>query len=274
MIQPIVSTKSIIETLRMIGVQPSKSLGQNFLMDQKIINTIITQCNGYQDILEIGSGLGALSIPLINQGKNITIVEFDIRLAKFLELLVDDNLSKGQVQIFNEDFLRFTLTDNFTSGMIVSSLPYKSASPILHRLITEYLNVWEKGVFIMQKEVIDKIDCVAPKATYWSQFIKYFYDLNNVIKKIPANAFYPQPKVDSSVIVLTRKSDRPQINPTEWSKFLHLMFKSPRKMVGKIIKDIDDTQIRLLKNKRPGELTIEELEAIYRLSSEIPLDKN
>jgi len=247
----------------MIGVQPSKSLGQNFLTDQNVIDKIIAQCSQHQNILEIGSGFGALSIPLINQGKNLTIVEFDKRLAEFLQQVIRVNQHEAKVQIFDEDFLRFKLTDNFTSGMVISSLPYQSASPILHRLIIEYFHLWDKGVFIMQKEVIDKIDCVAPRATYWSQFIKYYYDLSDVIKKIPGNAFYPQPKVDSSVIVLIRKSDRPIINPIEWSKFLHLIFRSPRKMIGKIIKDMNDPRIGLLKNKRPGELTLNELEKIY-----------
>lgn len=220
-------------------VRAKKALGQNFLKDQAIARLMaesVDVTSGDQ-IIEIGSGMGALtqSLALLctSQNAHLTAVEFDIDLIPILKSKIAEN---EYVKIVNANILNYL--DNFKVPenahlKIIGSLPYNITSPLLHRLIkTEPMP--KTCVFLIQKEVAQKICKQAPESNYLSVFVQTFYTMS-ILKIVDRNLFSPVPKVDGAIIKLVRKpSDLISRDISRYEKFLHRAFSSPRKMLNKV----------------------------------------
>ena len=129
-----------------------KKWGQNFLIDPNVINKITSSINikSTDNVLEIGPGKGAITIPLANKVKNMTAIEIDSNLCDILNKKNIPNL-----EIVNDDVLKIDLSQ-INSNIIVGNLPYYITTPILFKIFKSKLN-WEKIFFLMQKEVAERI---------------------------------------------------------------------------------------------------------------------
>mgnify|MGYP006147957109 CR=1 FL=1 len=257
-------------------IKPKKALGQNFLIDNNILNKIIklTEINN-SNILEIGPGTGNLTKKIIAQKpKNLILVEKDQELAKELK----NTLGKfNKLKIFNKDILKFDIEKYVQkNSIIIGNLPYNISSQILIKLIKfkSWLPKYKKLILMFQKEVADKILANYNTTDYGrlSIIIAARLKITNRFDVSP-NSFYPVPKVKSSVLVF-----EPIINTNykiknieNLEKITQIFFSRKRKMINKAFNKIFEKPFLVAKkinvnlDVRPSELTKNEYFKIAKL---------
>jgi 16S rRNA (adenine1518-N6/adenine1519-N6)-dimethyltransferase len=189
-----------------------KSLGQNFLIDQNILNNIVSAADLTPDsgVIEIGPGIGSLTERIAKKAKNVVAFEIDQRLIPILEETLEpyDN-----AKVINQDVLEAdihsVIKENFTDGqdiMVVANLPYYVTTPIILKLLNDNLPI--RGIVIMiQKEVADRIAAKPSTKEYGSLSIaiQYFAEAETVMT-VPHTVFIPKPNVDSAVIKIKKRT--------------------------------------------------------------------
>ncbi|KEI35557.1 SSU rRNA (adenine(1518)-N(6)/adenine(1519)-N(6))-dimethyltransferase [Francisella sp. W12-1067] len=218
-----------------------KSLGQNFLQDENIIQKIVqlANLNKNDTVLEIGPGLGALTRHLLTKSNNVNVVEFD---GTIIESLLDNCKAYGEPTVFNEDFLKFD-TDKLTTSnnkiKLIGNLPYNISTPILFKVITLGDKVVDAH-FMLQKEMVDRIISLPNTKVYGrlSVILQYHFTCSCILK-IPPEVFYPKPKVDSAIIRLKPRVDKPYLkNQDFFEKLVKLSFAQRRKTLHNNLKEI------------------------------------
>jgi len=232
--------------------KPKKSLGQNFLIDNNIINKIIQLFDANNNnIVEIGPGTGNLTKKIIEQNpKSLVLIEKDKELANYLKtkLAGHENL-----KIFNEDILKFELEDNIKKdSIIIGNLPYNISSQILAKLIKfkKWLPKYKKLILMFQKEVADKILAKHNLSSFGRLAI-----LTNARLKITnhfnisQNSFYPIPKVKSTILVFEPivNQDFKVKDIANLEKITHIFFSRKRKMINKAFKELFKKPIEIAK---------------------------
>ena len=247
-------------------IKPKKSLGQNFLVDNNILNKIIKLAEiTSNDVIEIGPGTGNLTNKIIEQKpKNLILVEKDKKLSINLnyEIIKFNNL-----KIFNEDILKFNLEKNIKkNSIIIGNLPYNISSQILVKLIKfkKWLPKYKKLILMFQKEVADKILAKYKTPDYGRLSILTAARLKITDSfNVSPNSFYPKPKVISTVLVfepIINKNFKVK-NIDNLEKISHIFFSRKRKMINKAFKILFKKPIETAKklninlNLRPNELT-------------------
>ena len=200
-----------------LGVRPSKSLGQNFLTDESIIEAIV-EGSGVTEkslVIEIGPGTGALTLPLAERAGRLVAVELDERMLQGLRI---KTFSLGNVEIIHDDILKVDLRAlidrqleeyGLSDVRIVGNLPYYITTPIIMKLLET--GTGAKSITVMmQKEVGDRI--AAEPGTKLAGAITYsvhYYAEVTEITDVGRECFYPVPKVDSVVLRLDLLDKRP-----------------------------------------------------------------
>jgi len=198
-------TKTQLKTIfSEYGLAPLKSLGENYLIDANIKDKIIAASSVKKDdtVLEIGPGLGALTMDLVKIGASIFAVEKDRKAAAILKELAGEGLPN--LKIFHEDILKFDFTNMPPKKKIkvVGSLPYYITTPILERLI-ENRTLFESILIVIQKEVAYRLLAKPGTKDYGSISCFVQYHARPVyLYTIKRTCFYPSPDVDSSLIRL------------------------------------------------------------------------
>lgn len=199
------------------GLKPSKSLGQNFLIDEDIIQAIIDGSGVTQDTLaiEIGPGTGALTLPLAERAGRLIAVELDERMLEGLRI---KTYGMDNVELIHEDILKLDLKSlidrelreyGLKEARIVGNLPYYITTPIIMKLLERDLGALSITA-MMQKEVGDRI--AAEPGTKLAGAITYtvhYYSSVTEITDVGRECFYPSPKVDSVVLRMDILSERP-----------------------------------------------------------------
>ncbi len=191
--------------LKAWGLRPKKRLGQSFLSDPSTAATITTRARlSPQDVvLEIGAGLGALTIPLAQAVKKIYAVEKDRQL---IDLLKTELLTRQitNCEIIAGDILQIDLRQYTASAgrkiTVIGNLPYNISSQILVKLI-QSRNDFNRAIFMFQKELAQRI-CARPGGKEYGRItamLRYCAEIRTLLN-VKASAFYPPPKVDSAVI--------------------------------------------------------------------------
>jgi 16S rRNA (adenine1518-N6/adenine1519-N6)-dimethyltransferase len=191
--------------LKSWNLQPRKALGQNFLKNTLVAQRLVEQAQiGPQDtVLEIGAGLGSLTLAIAGVAGQVIAVEKDTHLVPLLraELL---SYNQGQVRILETDILRMPLEPLVPPGspllVVLGNLPYNISSQVVVKLIAERRFV-RRAVLMFQKELAERL-CASPGSkTYGrlSVLLQYCADVEAVLS-IKADQFYPKPKVDSAVL--------------------------------------------------------------------------
>ena len=253
-------------------IKAKKSLGQNFLVDQTILEKIVSvvQIEG-KTILEVGPGTGNLtSLILKKNPKKIFVVEKDVNLAERLKTIY-----KSQLTIINDDILNIDENLLFNDKVTVfGNLPYNISTEILSRWIINLNDFWFEHLILMfQKEVADRIIAKYNNSNYGRLSILSNWKLN--IKKIcdiKPQSFSPRPKIDSTLLFFSPKKDFYKIkNPKNLEKITRIFFSHRRKMLkkpynllfngNKIV--LDKLKINL--NLRPQNL---DFDTYYKLTTE------
>lgn len=190
--------KSVPALLRAYDLKPRKGLGQNFLLDPSALGRILAAADLTPDdvVVEVGSGLGTLTQPLVRQAGRVLAIEIDPHLVAVLhELLADE----PNVQILEGDILRISDLPVPNLGYkVVANLPYYITSAILRRFLETEPRP-SLMVVTVQREVAERV-VAGPGAMSVLAVSVQFYGRPSIVSRIPAGAFYPSPKVDSAVL--------------------------------------------------------------------------
>jgi len=224
-------------------IKPKKSLGQNFLIDQNIIDKIINISDiKNNNIIEIGPGTGNLTKKIIDQNpKSLLLIEKD----QYLTLnLKKEFCVEKKIEIFNEDILKSHLEEKIKiNSIVIGNLPYNISSQILAKLIKfkQWPPKYKKLIFMFQKEVAEKIVAKHKSASFGRLAV-----LTNARLKVTdsfnvsENCFYPVPKVKSTFLVfepfINQEFNVKDINNLE--KITHIFFSKKRKMINKAFKTL------------------------------------
>jgi 16S rRNA (adenine1518-N6/adenine1519-N6)-dimethyltransferase len=184
---------------------PDKSLGQHWLFNKESLEAMAEagQIEKGDDVLEIGPGLGTLTTLLLGRGASVTAVEFDDSLADELPLRVKD--SAGKLQIIKQDILKFNLNDLPKDYKVCANIPYYLTSHLL-RLLSESTNRPSRVALLVQKEVAERVSAKPGQMSLLSVSTQMYFEVA-VGRVVPANLFLPPPKVDSQILILTRRAE-------------------------------------------------------------------
>lgn len=191
-------------------IKANKSLGQNFLIDDKVVEQIITKScvNEHDLVIEIGPGLGTLTKFLLEKAKKVICIELDKKMIKILE---DRFTLYNNFELLHNDILKVDLNSiikkekensDITGVKIVANLPYYITTPIIMKLLEEQLDL-ESITVMVQKEVADRLIATpGSKDTGAITYSVYYYATSEAILEVPKDSFIPEPEVTSKVIRL------------------------------------------------------------------------
>jgi len=225
---------------------PRKRFGQHFLHDkqvkQRIIATIAPQPE--QHLVEIGPGKGALTLPLLDYGCPLDVIEIDRDL---IEGLTEKTLLFKQIRIHNADALKFDFKQLVTDEQplrIIGNLPYNICTPLLFYLLN-YAGDIQDMIFMLQKEIVERMIANPATSDYGrlSVMLQYSCQIKKVFDVSPA-AFYPCPKVQSSIVQLIPHSTPPVelINQKHFTQLVTTAFSQRRKTLRNTLKSLLDAK--------------------------------
>jgi 16S rRNA (adenine1518-N6/adenine1519-N6)-dimethyltransferase len=222
-----------------------KRLGQNFLIDESIIESILSAIKPQKNdnIVEIGGGEGALSLPLSDMLAKLDIIEVDDDLIPVLK----KKIINKNVNIINSDVMKVDFSQ-FGSGIrFVGNLPYNIATALLLKL-TNYKDSITDMFFMLQKEVAMRICAKENDKNYGrlSVFLSYFFD-SYILQEVAPASFRPSPKVQSAIVhFVPKKITNKVTNIKDFSLIIKICFAKRRKTLNNNLKETFDKE-RLLK---------------------------
>lgn len=226
----------IKDQLKDLGLVASKSRGQNFLKDEqqirRIVNAILAEARSSPRLLEIGPGLGALTLPLLAAGAEVRAVELDKGLAENLHEFSATS-AEGRLTVLHRDILSLTEADLDSEGslFLCGNLPYNISSPVLFWFLN-HRRRFSGSVFMLQKEMARRLTAGPGTKDYGRLTVALglWFDIVELLD-IPPSAFHPRPQVDSTVIALrpVPPEREPDIDPESLGRFTAAAFAARRK---------------------------------------------
>lgn len=215
-----------IAVLNRYGFSFQKKFGQNFLIDENVVEKIVRDAGVTKDdfVLEIGPGIGTMTQILCENAREVVAVEIDDKL---IPILTEDTLSwYDNVTVIHEDILKLDIVKlaNERNGgkpiKVVANLPYYITTPIIMGLFESHVPL-DSITIMVQKEVADRMQVGAGTKDYGALSLAVqYYAKPQILLNVPASCFMPRPNVDSAVIQLTRY-EKPPVEVADE----HLMFR-------------------------------------------------
>jgi 16S rRNA (adenine1518-N6/adenine1519-N6)-dimethyltransferase len=226
------------ELLAEHGVRPSRALGQNFLADPNTARRIVrlAKVEAGDGVLEIGAGLGSLTLALLEQDACVVALERDRKLQPVLEQVV---AGQGDVRIVTGDALDIDFGSLLDTGRwrCVSNLPYNVATPVVVRLLEEAPSV-ASALVMVQREVGDRLVATPGSVAYGAVSVRVaYYARAKIVGVVPRTVFVPAPKVDSALVELVRRG-RPPVDVPSPERLFELVrtgFAHRRKMLRRTL---------------------------------------
>ena len=222
-------TKNI---MKQNGIRANKNLGQNFLINKEVLESIVNSSEINKDdmVIEIGPGLGTLTKYLLEKAGEVLCIEIDSKMIKIL----NNRFNKYEnFQIINEDVLKVDLNKIISEKKrqgkvkkvkIVANLPYYITTPIIMKLLEDKLDI-ESITVMIQKEVAERLIAVpGEKETGAITYTVYYYCESEKIMEVPNSSFVPEPEVTSEVIKMKLRS-KPAVE-IENPKIMFMIIKS------------------------------------------------
>ncbi|MCK9186197.1 16S rRNA (adenine(1518)-N(6)/adenine(1519)-N(6))-dimethyltransferase RsmA [Candidatus Gracilibacteria bacterium] len=235
--------KTIKEILEKNQTFAKKYFGQNFLIDENILNKITETAEiiPTDNIIEVGPGLGVLTQELAKKAHSVKTIEIDRNIIPILE----ENLKTlpkeeyKKIEIINQDALKYFST--FENYKVVANIPYNITSPLITHFLTQK-NKPSSLTLLVQKEVAEKLTTLEPDMTVLSLNTALYGDAK-YIKKVPPSCFYPSPNVDSAIIKITirNQNDKNFIPEETAKKILQIAktaFSNRRKKLSNTLKNL------------------------------------
>ena len=261
----VVGKSDLKDMMEKHDLRPSKSLGQNFVVDPNTILKIIRAANieKGEQILEIGPGLGSLTSQLSATSK-VVAIELDRYLIPALEEVLNHFGKRKNVEIVQEDAMKIDWQEFFTQRQgvwkMVANLPYNIATPLLVTLLENAPEI--QAIYVMVQLEVGERFAASPrskaygipsvKAQYWAE--------TKVLGKVSPNVFLPVPKVDSAILQIIRKSSPPEVNYANFSRLIQTAFQHRRKMIRKSLNTLvplaNFSIAELSPQARPEELSV------------------
>ncbi len=195
----------ITELLTRHGVRPSKALGQNFLADENTARRIVrlAELQPGERVVEVGPGIGSLTVALADTGAHVCAVELDRHLVPILEEVV----AARDVEVINDDALRVdwsALLDPAAGWVMVANLPYNVATSVVIRAL-ETAPMIRRALVMVQREVGERLAAGVGDDAYGAVSVKIaYYASAKVVGTVSPNVFIPKPKVESALVRLVR----------------------------------------------------------------------
>jgi len=250
--------------------QARKRFGQNFLQDQSVIERMLgfLRLHAADPVIEVGPGLGALTVPLLAQLDQLTVIEIDRDLIERLQARQLPGLI-----IHSGDVLKFDFSELFEGERlrIVGNLPYNIGTPLLLRLLDAHDLI--KDIHVMlQKEVVDRLDARTNTRAYGrlSVMMQSVFDIEPLFT-VPPEAFSPAPKVQSAIVRLLPKANVPEKRTiAALESTTRLAFANKRKTLRNNLKGhLDEAALSAMGINPQARAETLELDAFHRLAKRL-----
>jgi len=249
-------------------------LGQNFLVDPKLRDAVAeaTGADRSDEVLEVGAGVGTLTIALATRSRRVVAVELDARL---IPALRDVLAAHVNVELVQADILRFDVTRAFPAGaeLVAGNIPYNLTGGLIRKLL-DHPPRPRRLSLVVQKEVAER--WTATTAASLATVAVQVFAVPTMVMTIPAAAFTPVPKVDSALVMLEVRP-RPAVDIDDMDgffRFVEALFQFRRKQLGGTLGRIAGSsgveaaarldELGIEPVRRPQTLTLPEWEAVYR----------
>jgi 16S rRNA (adenine1518-N6/adenine1519-N6)-dimethyltransferase len=220
-----------------IGASPRRGLGQNFVADPNTVRRIARLAGvGEGDrVVEVGAGLGSLTLALAETGAHVTAIEVDHRIAVVLR----DVLSGTGVTVVEADAMTLdwpAVLDGDDGWVLVANLPYNIATPLVCDLLDDVPAI-ERMLVMVQREVAERFVAEPGSKQYGAVSVKVAYWASaRLVGVVPASVFVPRPNVESALVELTRRRP-PAADPTALFSLVRIAFGQRRKMLRRSLVD-------------------------------------
>jgi len=259
--------------LRRHRITPQHRLGQNFLIDSQLRDAIATatEISASDEVLEVGAGVGTLTLALANLARRVVAVEFDRALIPALREVVT---VKHNVEIVQADILHFDVAAAFPNGgeLVAGNIPYNLTGALVRKLLDPSPRP-RRLMLVVQKEVAERWTA-ATTASLGTIAVQVF-SVPRMVMTIPASAFTPRPRVDSALVFMDVR-ERPAVDVPDLERFFRFVeevFQFRRKQIGGTLARIAGVgsaeaatrlhELGVEAERRPQTLTLPEWEAVY-----------
>lgn len=256
------------------NIKPARSKGQNFLIRKSVYDKIIEKAflSKSDVVVEVGPGLGFLTLEIASRVKQVTAIELDDVLAGLLSQKIHEK-NINNVVIINEDILsdKYSLPDKHYR--IIANLPYNITSRFLRKFLSELKNKPDSMVLLLQKEVAERLIAKPGQMSLLSVSAQLYADIK-ILFNVSKDAFWPKPKVDSAVVSLqVNKILKPSIDEEKFFALVRFGFAGKRKQLQRNLADnlhIDAVDVKktlvkigLDEKVRAQELSVEQWGALF-----------
>lgn len=191
------------------GVVPTKKLGQNFVIDPNTIRKIVAvaKLSGKEKVVEIGPGLGSLTVGLLEVVNDLVAVEVDSRMASGIIETVTKRAPNKNFKLIHQDALKVTELP-FAPDALVANLPYNISVPVLLHFLEQFPSI-TKGLVLVQAEVAHRLAATPGSKVYGVPSAKLaWYALSNLAGNVGRSVFWPVPNVDSALVFFEKRREQ------------------------------------------------------------------
>lgn len=231
----LLSPTEIKNILKTHNANPKKYLGQNFLIDKKVLHKIIqaAQLSKTDTVLEVGPGMGVLTKELATYTKKVIAIEKDSIMVSILQ----ENLREfGNVEIIRGDILLTTHYSLPTQYKIIANIPYYLTSALIRKFL-ETPNPPSDMVLMIQKEVAQRICAKPPRMSLLAVSVQYYANAS-IAAYVKKECFWPKPKVDSAITKITPRSNSARQETQKFFAVVKAGFSQPRKQLGSNLSNV------------------------------------
>lgn len=255
------SPKKMKELLEKNGFSLKKKFGQNFIIDENVINSIIDKSKIDKDtlVIEVGPGAGSLTYKLGMSAKNVICYEIDTTLENVLK---ENTRDLNNVKVIYQDFLKANVLDDikgyeYKKLYFVANLPYYITTPIIIKIIEDCIPV-DKMVFMVQKEVGNRFKALPGSKEYGSLsvYLNYYFDVKKILD-ISRHVFMPEPNVDSIIVEFSKKENLLAVKNEEvFFKLIKDSFTQKRKTLRNNLKGYNLEKVEEVLNRHNLDLSV------------------
>jgi 16S rRNA (adenine1518-N6/adenine1519-N6)-dimethyltransferase len=230
----------IRDLAELLGIQPTKKLGQNFVIDANTVRKIVATAGvtGDETVVEVGPGLGSLTLGLLETGARVVAVEIDDRLAAQLPVTVAQMQPDARLEVITADALRIDALPGEPS-VLVANLPYNVSVPVLLHFLEHFASL-QRGLVMVQAEVGERVAAPPGSKVYGSPSAKAaWYGTWKTSGKVSRQVFWPVPNVDSILVGFARH-DQPGTEAERLATFaiIDAAFQQRRKMLRQALAEL------------------------------------
>jgi 16S rRNA (adenine1518-N6/adenine1519-N6)-dimethyltransferase len=233
------SRPAVRDLLTSRGLAPRRDLGQNFVVDPNTVRRIahLAAVGPGDQVVEIGAGLGSLTLALAETGADVTAIEVDHGLVRALAEVVGD---LDRVTVVEADAMTVdwaNLLGDHDHWVLVANLPYNVATPLVADLLDRVPAI-DRMLVMVQREVAERLAAGPGSAAYGAVSVKVTYWADaRIVGEVPASVFVPRPNVDSALVAITRRPP-PDVPAERLFALVRAAFAQRRKMLRRSLRDV------------------------------------